>query len=302
MYKNTVNIDSIKSDDLIHNKEDNQCAPGNTFDKISCISLDILIAMANAYNTENQNNKIILYPSFETLNRKKYKIYLVKEFKNRLNDVCDSQQCWMNQTFIKNMDKLQREELKKHTFRPIGPQGNFTWLNTLHINDVMKQYEIKYPEYKWLGAVPIDFDDIKQLQIRDLNFDELLKAGKTKIGIIFNLEESWKSGSHWVASFANLKEGKVYFFDSYGTPPELRIRTFLRRIATYCKSKLKIADLDAEHNKIRHQFGGSECGVYSMNFILRLLKGDTFEKICHSKTPDKVINQCRKVYFKSSKV
>lgn len=303
--KNTLdiinNIDPSNTKDLIYNEEDKKCAPGKIFESGSCISLNDFIAMAEAYNEENKNNMITMHPSFETLNRSKYKLYLVKEFKKRLSNVCDSQQCWTTQLFIKKMkNKMQMNTLQKHTFRPIGPQGKFEWLNTININDVMEQYEKKYLDFKWLGAVPIDFDDIKRLKIKEMNFDLLAKTGKNKIGIIFNLDESWKGGSHWVASFANLKEGQVYFFDSYGTQPPKRIRTYLRRVATYCQSKLKI-NVEAEHNKVRHQYDGSECGVYSLNFILRLLKGETFKKICDSKTPDKEINKCRKVYFGNNK-
>lgn len=297
MYKNPTDIiDSIHSDELVYSKHDKKCAPGITFENGSCYSLNVLVEMANEYNKNNSSDIIQLFPNFETLNRSKYKQYLVKQFKKRLSDVCDSQKCWTTHIFIKKMNKLQTEELQKNIFRPSGPQGNFEWLNTININDVMKQYETKYSDFSWIGAVPIDFDDLAQLKIKSLDFDELCRNNKTKIGIIFNLDESWKSGSHWVASFANLKEGQVYFFDSYGTPPEHRIRTYMRRVSIYCKDILK-TNIDANHNKIRHQYGGSECGVYSINFILRLLRGDSFKDICASKIPDKKINKCRKVYF-----
>ena len=52
------------------------------------------------------------------------------------------------------------------------------------------------------------------------------------------------------------------------------------------------------YNKIRHQFKNSECGVYSVNFILRLLKGELFDNICSNITTDDQVNECRKVYFR----
>ena len=36
---------------------------------------------------------------------------------------------------------------------------------------------------------------------------------------------------------------------------------------------------------------------YSMNFILRLLKGESFEQITNNITTDSEINRCRSVYF-----
>lgn len=274
-----------------------RCAPGITFDNDSCIPLDILIEMVKAYNEDNPNNLIKLHPSFETLNRSKYKKYLLKNLDKKLKNKCTDQLCWTKQSFIKKMKEKQRNKLLMKTFRPKGPNVGFEWLNTININDVMNQYEDVYKEFKFLGAVPIDFDDLSYLNIKNLDFTDLLNSNINKIGIIFNLDESYKSGSHWVAAYSDLIKGQVYYYDSYGIEPEHRIRKFLRRIANYCKNTLKNNNIVATHNKIRHQFEGSECGVYSINFILRLLKGHDFQQICNDKTPDKVINKCRKIYF-----
>jgi len=284
----------MQDNDLIYSENDKKCAPNIDFIDGSCISLDILIAMANAYNSEN-SNKIKMYPSYETLSRSKYKKYLVRSFKDRLSNVCSTQKCWTEQKFNKKLSKMQYNLLKHKTFRPEGPISGNKWLNTNNINNAMKQYENKYRDFVFLGAVPINFDDIYS-DIKNLDFDMLVQNNKIHIGIIFNLDESWKSGSHWVAAYANLQTGQIYYFDSYGAPPEHRIRKLLRRISTYCSKRLN-KTVEASHNKIRHQYGGSECGVYSMNFILRLLRGETFTQICESKTPDKQVNQCRRVYF-----
>lgn len=287
----------MKDECYVVHEKDKKCAPGINFEDGSCISLDMLIEMAKAHN-ETETNKIKLHDSFETLNRSKYKKYLLREFSEKYKNICNTQFCWLSQPFIKKLDKIYSEELLKKTFRPSGPSGQFEWLNTLNINHVMKQYENKYKDYAFLGAVPIDFDDLAELNIKDIDLPGYMNRGIHRLGIVFNLDESYKSGSHWVASFFNLKEGKVYYFDSYGTPPEKRIRKLLRRIANFCKNELGIKNVAADHNKIRHQYEGSECGVYSINMILRLLRGDTFEEICQSKVPDKVINKCRLVYFK----
>lgn len=275
----------------------NKCAPGKIFEDGSCISLSLLLEMANAFNLENPNNKIILHPSFETLNRSKYKKYLLNEFNKKLHSKCNNQECWTKQSFVSLMNSTLQNELKKKTFRPSGPDGKFEWLNTININEVVSQYENKYPDFKFLGAVPIDFDNLPRLGIKNLNFNKLINSGKTKIGIVFNLDESYKSGSHWVAAYADLPKGNIYYFDSYGIEPEIRIRKFMRRIANFCQNNLSCQNIVAEHNKIRHQYGGSECGVYSINFILRLLRGDSFYSICESKVPDNVVNKCRRIYF-----
>ena len=51
----------------------------------------------------------------------------------------------------------------------------------------------------------------------------------------------------------------------------------------------------------RHQYKNSECGVYSMNFIIRLLNGESFKNITENKTLDDPMNRCRDKYFTLSK-
>jgi hypothetical protein len=291
-------------EEITVNEEDTRCAPGVNFEDGSCIRLVLLIEYANAYNEEEKDNKIKLYPSLETLNPKKYKKILLKQIKDRLGDTCKSQKCWTTQKFVHKMKDIYKTELQKYTFRPEGPSGRFEWLSNVNIDEVMKQYEHKYPDYKFLGSVPIDFDDFPDYGIRDLDFNKLEKDGKTKIGIIFNLDKRSQGGSHWVSLYADLKECKIYFFDSVGLRPKPEIRKFMRRIGKYCSLKIggSIDKITSEHNKIQHQFGDSECGVYSINFILRSLRGDSFKDITENPIKDKHINQCRKVYFGNSKI
>lgn len=294
-------MDLVKPNDSseveIKDPNDKVCAPGKVFENGSCFTLNSLITMADAYNKDNPTNKIKLNKTYETLHPHKYKKYLVKEFQKKLQKECKSQQCWTMQSFMRHISTIIQDEINDFTFRPSGPEGKFEWLNTMHIDDVMKQYEKKYPEFKFIGTVPIDFDDLPVLGIKDLNFGDLIKEGKTKIGFVFNLDEHWKSGSHWVALYANLKDGEIYFGDSYGTRPDKRIRHLMNRINRFCRSELGIKTTDVNYNKVRQQFKNSECGVYSINFIVRLLKGTTLDEIMKNPVSDDRINKCRSVYF-----
>lgn len=292
-----MEIDNIKPPKI--NKEDQKCAPGISFESGSCIDLRILVEMAKAYNEYNKNNEIKLYPNYETLKPNKYKEYLLTQFSERMQGKCKTQECWTHQGFMKHLKEIYREELSKRTFRPDGPEGRFEWLNTLNINDAMEQYESLYPEFKFMGAVPMDFDDLPALGIADFNFEKSVKQGKTKLGFVFNLDESWKDGSHWVALFVDLKKGECFFMDSYGIEPSNPVKKLMKRIVKFFQMS-GIKSYRADYNKVRHQYGNSECGVYSMNFILRMLKGESFDDFCKSKTTDKQVNKCRNVYFKNS--
>jgi DNA polymerase/3'-5' exonuclease PolX len=54
-------------------------------------------------------------------------------------------------------------------------------------------------------------------------------------------------------------------------------------VAEFMKKYHNSKDYDVRYNKIQHQFKNSECGVYSMNFIIRLLGGETFDEIVNNK-------------------
>ena len=289
-------IENINTEEILPNdKASVKCAPAIKFSGGSCIDLPILVEMVNAYNKVN-DNKIKLHDRLETLNPKKYKKYLLKEIKSRYDNVCNSQLCWTQQDFIKEMNTMMKDELLKYTFRPEGPKGKFEWLNTTHLNEVMEQYERKYKDFKFLGAVPMDFNNLDVLGINKLDLKDLYNKGIKRIGIIFNLDEHWQSGSHWVAGFADLEKGQSFFYDSYGVAPDRRARELLRRFAKFSEDEFKVR-ADSRHNKTRHQYGNSECGMYSLNFILELLDGSEFDKICNIKIPDSQVNNLRPVFF-----
>ena len=275
-------------------EQDKRCAPGKDYKNGSCFTVDNLYKIAQAYNS-NFKDKIIL---------KKDKKFLLKELNNKLQKVCNNQQCWLKLKFIKDIND---QNLLKNTFRPEGPDRGTQWLSTSDIDNVMNQYQQKYDDFVFLGAVPYDFEKIK-MGFEELNFDEMVRDNKNKFGMVINLDTHDKSGSHWVGLYSDLKKKQIYFFDSYGQKPEKLIKNFMERIARWMTSKYKLNNssegelfdsngIDVKYNNIRHQYKNSECGVYSMNFIIRLLRGEGFIKISKSKVIDDEINKCRAVYF-----
>lgn len=296
---NTSAIDTISTDKIITKKYDEQrCAPGKPFDSGSCIVLPVLVEMVNAYNKVNKN-KIKTSCRKEIMKPKKYKKYLLREMNNRFKNVCDGQLCWTQQDFIKHMDEFMKAQLEKYTFRPLGPEGRFEWLNTVNIDEVMNQYEMDIKDFLFLGAVPMDFQKINLKGIADLNIEKEYKEGIKRFGIIFNLDESWQSGSHWTSAYADIEKGKVFYFDSYGTPPEERVVKLLNKFCIYYESKNKGNRCKLIYNKVRHQYENSECGVYSINFILDLLKGRDFDELCNTKLKDREVNKLRKKIFRN---
>lgn len=286
-----------------------KCAPTKNYTDGSCLSLEGLKEISKVYNNNNQKKV--------NINNNKYD--MVKQLENNTKDECNGiHKCIIKKygREIKNEDL--KEDVLKNTLRPDGDgAGKGKWLSTTHIVDVLEQYEKKYPHFLSLGAVPADFLDLKDLGIYKLDFNQLVKDGKTIIGMVINLDEHWKSGSHWVAWYCNLLNGQVYYFDSYGERPSKRTKLFNNKVIKYLYKKrynknLKINNVvknkydkylnrlqifDIKYNTVRHQYGDSDCGVYSINFILRMLKGETFDYITKNITKDETVAKCRGVYF-----
>lgn len=264
------------------------CAPNRQFrNEFSCFSLDSLKKIATAYNKKIKRNDIEISDDIHDLH---------KQISKSLSKICTNESCWAEQTFVKNIND---EKINHYTFKPIRPKGKTTWLSTSDIRKVMKQFEKKFKDFVFLGPVPIDFDDI-YTEIADINFNELIKNKKTKMGIIFNLDEHYKSGSHWVASYAewsnNLSE--ISYYDSYGHIPNKRIITLMNRLVKKAKKDIN-KNLEIKINKHRMQYKNSECGPYSMNYILHRVMGDSFEETCSNLIKDDVMNDRRNLFFRS---
>jgi hypothetical protein len=290
-------IPLINLDDVMPEKKTaTKCAPHLEFENGSCIPLELLIKMGEAYNKyhENKNKKQIkMDPTLDTLYPDEYKKYLLFEFKKIFDG---DQKDWIKSKYLELMDEEDKDHLENKVFRPDGPQGRFEWLSTIDINQVLYQYEEKYPGFKFLGAVPIDFMDLDYLPFKNLNLDEMENENIKKFGVIFNTDKSYQSGKHWISLFFDLENGQIYFSDSMGTRPPKEVNDFMQLLEKHLKNK-NINNIDVRYNKTQHQKGNSECGVYSINFILRLLKGKTFDHITKKRLSDEQVNKCRIKYF-----
>ena len=202
----------------------NRCAPSKKYVDNSCFTLESLIKIANKYN-ETHTDKI---------NINENKANLVKEIGNKLSKSCSDQVCWLRTDLLKSIND---DDIHINTFRPSGPRERYEWLSTTHINDVLEQYHNKYSNFMFLGAVPYDFQELSVLGLNNIDFDDLIKNKKHKIGLVINLDEHNQRGSHWVALYTDLLKNKIYFFDSVGKPPGKKIKKFINNITDFLYKK-----------------------------------------------------------------
>lgn len=260
------------------------CAPNSINNTGSCFTRKGLEKIARAWNKENKD-KIKLNKDIS--NEELWE--LIGEKMEKLN--CNNELCWRDNKIVKNTYSKYDKDL--NVFKPIAPnkwkKNPREWLNTLNINDVLKQYEDKYKDFKYFGAVPIDFD--KKIgfsscvvnEICNLNIKKLYNQGYKKIGFVFNTDPHDKPGQHWIAMYCDLNIPEVNYWDSYGIKPKKEINDLAKRIINQ-GGKLGL-NVKYNINKNKHQYKNTECGVYSINFIVSQLEGNTFKN-----TVDNIIN------------
>ena len=258
----------------------------------TCLDNKSIRSLIKNYNTIYKKDKIKkgkLPNMFQELKKKVYK------------DCKNNEVCLVNHKFVSPKLKMKL----KNYYKPVMPNKWYsdknTWLNTLDIDAIFEQYEIKYPEFVFYGPTPIDFDKkLDHYQCVDnelcrINVPQLYKKGIKYIGVVFNLDPHDKGGSHWIAMFCNLEKKEINYWDSYAHKPPNEVTVLMHKIRDQCKKIGKQMKINITSN--RHQYGNSECGVYCTHFIISLLEGESFEKLTKTRIPDDVMNTYRSKYF-----
>lgn len=207
------------------------------------------------------------------------------------------------------IDENIKKELRKQYLRPRRPKAWDSdpdmWLDNYNILHVMRQYQEAYPWFKFLGVFPIDFsapDPYKQdgqptclyRETCELNLKNEYSNGIRGIGMIFNLDPHFKGGSHWVGLYINIhniKQPFVGYFDSYGYKVPPLIARLMRSF------KLQINTCKLGYNARKFQYGNSECGMFSLYFIICMLCGIPFKNFCKDSVSDDYMLQLRKILF-----
>lgn len=298
------------------NKDKSFCYSKNKKElDFTCLKKDTILQLVNIYNTtfcdNNQDfcleNKIIIVK-----NRSIKEIY--RELKNKLskyNKLYSVEQYWQkinefSKIFIHN-NYFHITKMPNEWCSTISEWRNDTidapWLSNYDIDDVIIKYEHKYNKFKFLGSAPIDFrrkrhgtctldlfsnSDKSWLsfdnnrKVKYCNFDPSIYKDKTHFGIVFNTDNFDGPGKHWMSLYFCIDEKNpcILFFDSAVTYTEghSEVNGFIKNIEKmYPKLKFVI-----KKNKTKHQTSNSECGMYSIYFLLTMLDAELSENKKHT--------------------
>ena len=262
--------------------------------KLSCYDNNNLELFKKVWN-ENTNKKIFTNNSEEIWNF----------FKKELSNKCYNELCWLES---KPLNKVNNKELIiKELFKPFSPESwkskPSTWLSSIDISKIMYQYEKVYKNFAFIGPSPIDFDS-KQLfstcvweKLCKFDLKEYINKKKYKIGIIFNLDPHNKPGSHWVALFININKKFIFYFDSNGIKIPKQINNLVSKIKKQ-GHELNLDFLFDSNEDFVHQYGDGQCGMFSLYFIIELLKeSKTYNYFKKYRISDTTMKKYRKKYY-----
>jgi len=272
-----------------------QCSPKTKDKDYSCLSDEALYKLRDLWNAR--------HPDVVVKSNDPKEIW--EKMKEYMKNVCNKESCWLKQNFVNG--ELDKE--LETSFAPSSPtewkKNPNAWLSSVDILNVMKQYEDKYKCFEFIGPSPIDYDTQKLYgecvweELCHFNLENQIKNGKTKIGVIFNLDPHNLGGSHWVSLFVNIKNETIFYFDSAGDKIPGQIHKFVKDVISQGQNlKHPIKFTFDQNHPVEHQYGDTECGIYSIFFIVHMLD----DKISghYLKThilKDEYMEKFRKVFF-----
>jgi hypothetical protein len=313
MYKKTKNNRKLNKK---QNKKQNKtkrfhamnCSPsvkGKTPVLNSCFTAPVLIQLKDSYNKYHHKNTISATEPVE----------IWTELKSRLS-TCSKEDCWLDTIEDKNI----RDKLDDFLFAPDQP-GDWAehdgWLSNFDIMKVLKQFEVSHPNFRVIGPTPIDFDSKPQHgnskcvwdELCDFDMKKYLASGKTKLGIVFNLDKHYGKGKHWVSMFLDLEDNFIFYLDSGGDHAPIEVKKLVNRMI---KQGMALPEKKRIHYyencPIEHQMGTRECGMYALFFIITMLTGEAegkslpnyMDRIMFFKDkriPDSYVKKYREIYF-----
>lgn len=204
--------------------------------------------------------------------------------------LADKGQCKVGdeRCILESIGTQKARELLAHALRPAKPaewdSDPDQWLDNGNIEAIFKQYTEIYPWFRFFGVHPIDFSaptpykkGVRECLIPkmcSIEIPKLRSEGVRYGGVVFNLDNHLGKGSHWVALVidTNVRRPGIYYFDSYGMKPPKQVRTFMEDLT------LEEPRAVCGYNGRRFQYGNSECGMYSILFIICLIHGVPFAR------------------------
>jgi hypothetical protein len=284
------------------------CSPivsNQTVNSDTCYTPDTLIKIKNAYNNYHSKSEYIPWSNpqeiWRTLKKRLVNCKMEDCWLSEIKDKKLSTQLqnvifapthppewlknpneWLTDLDISRVMK-QYESKYKH-FKFIGP------------SPIDFDTKVARGELPWAESGANDDEVCVWEDLCTLSLKELLRKKISQVGMVFNLDRYDEPGSHWVSLYLSLGEPKttkrrtrhfedsghmqnnshpfIFYFDSTGreAPPE--IKTLIDRIQVQARELHPALNvIEYNNNRHDHQKSNTECGMYSLFFLITMLTG-----------------------------
>lgn len=263
----------------------------------------------NQYNINKSIFENILYDRemFDPKNLKKHIRAKVKELGE--NDV----------EILSYVDKEITNYLQDNKPRPDGPKDN-SWFSNFNEDNILRHMMEWCP---WFYANPsclsdfmVDYTETNPRQA-ELISSKGMNPGKEPLGLLepeFYKNKGYKcmgcivnndikpnGGTHWIAIFYDIRDDNRHtleYFNSTGESPRPNIKEWMKSFSELSTRQLGVKCDMVKASNISHQNSRSECGAYSIYYVISRIIGVDYKKFREKKIPDNVVFEFRKCVFK----
>jgi len=260
-------------DKILNSNEVSECAPGiKTIETGICSTNE----MINKFKSWLENQGIII-----AVNAKPSEVIKAVEEKTD----CKSESCAVAIVIPQSLEVR---------FNSSGPWNSTNWLSNNNIDRVLELYWNVMPKFIPIPFQMRDFAKQPNSKLANFNWESAKKTGVNYIACALNTDWTYGKGEHWVSFFVDFPGKTVEYFDSAGQTPHSEFIQLLVDVA----SKLEFKDECI--TTVVHQTENTECGMYTLFYILSRLHGIPFKKFRGRRIPDDVMVAFRKFVFRHS--
>lgn len=201
-------------------------------------------------------------------------------------------------------------------YRLSGPRDTTSWLLDGHLDGVLSQWALEFPDFFHCGYANMDFANYK-CQLRDLDLAAVWRgeAAQTLLGgaevrrpcrtfaCVLNTDTHRGPGEHWVVLFADMRDRAIWsleFFNSTGKPDTPEVATWMNRAAAQLGSLPACPGVRQLHgSSIVHQHSNTECGLYVLFYVRARLEGVPASYFRDHRVPDQAMRAFRRHLFRA---
>ncbi len=185
-----------------------------------------------------------------------------------------------------------------------GPADSTRLLDNFNIDETLKRFsrlgkEMFNKKFYHVGFQMIDFLETES-ELTEISLSDLKKQGYDSMGVVFNTDVSTGRGKHWFCVYVDLLANPITIehFNSSGRAARESVNIWMSKQAAELREEgFDAVEINGADKVV--QKSNTECGMWSLIYILWRLLGHTRTAFYASKPTDDEMVKLRKLLFNS---